>query len=136
MIEYLKQVDNLLQLIHACRSGDWDGFLAALECLIKYFFVHDLLNYTRLMPVTLAQMNALKFVSRTKSSNFAKNRPELVPRLEETISECEMAVVLRSLCTVDGCLFIPTDKASLKHLIEEANPQPQIETSPGTGNQQ
>ena len=44
MIEYLKQVDNLLQLIHACRSGEWEGYLAALEDLIKYFFAHDLLN--------------------------------------------------------------------------------------------
>ena len=52
LIEYLKQVDNLLQLIHACRSGDWEGYLAALECLIKYFFAHDLLDY--------AQMNALE----------------------------------------------------------------------------
>ena len=30
------------------------------------------------------------------------SRPELVPRLEETIGEYEMAVVPRSLCTVDG----------------------------------
>ena len=62
------------------------------------------------------------------------SRPELVPRLEETIGEYEMAVVLRSLCTVDGSLFIPTDKASLMRLIEEANPQAQLETPPATGN--
>lgn len=60
LIEYLKQVDNLLQLIYACRSEDWEGYLVALECLIKYFFAHDLLNYARLMPVHLAQMNALE----------------------------------------------------------------------------
>ena len=60
LIEYLKQVDNLLQLVHACRSGDWGGYLAAPECLIKYFFTHDLLNYAQLMPVHLAQMNALE----------------------------------------------------------------------------
>ena len=57
-----------------------------------------------------------------------------MPRLEETIGEYEMAVVLRSLCTVDGSLFIPTDKASLMRLIEEANPQAQLETPPATGN--
>ena len=60
LIEYLKQVDNLLQLIHACRSGDWEGYLAAMENLIKCFFAHDLLNYARLMPVHLLQMNPLE----------------------------------------------------------------------------
>ena len=59
MLQYIEQVDSLLCLIGACRSGDWEGYLAALENIIKYFFVHDLLNYARLMPVHLAQMNAL-----------------------------------------------------------------------------
>ena len=45
-----------------------------------------------------------------------------------------MAVVPRSLCTVDGSLYIPTDKASLMRLIEETNPQPQLGTPPATGN--
>ena len=62
------------------------------------------------------------------------SRPELVPRLEETIGEYEMAVVPPFLCTVDGSLFIPTAKASLMRLIEEANPQAQLETPPATGN--
>ena len=336
MIEYLKQVDNLLELIHACRSGDWEGYLAALEYLIRYFFAHDLLNYARLMPVHLAQMNALEhedpitwealksgdfvvakseipftrmFTDQTleqeikvlkrhggmvglsqdeaaldrllitsphlarmvkqylksfprvsessernehyqlsgdvavrtrqnamklrqsielhcegnpftvesplkslvssalvpqkakedilcyaekgqkrfeefvgdrllptskhslwdamkklKLKTFSNwmektkvrvgdkviklreerellgrfliiqgSRPELVPRLEETIGEYEMAVVPRSLCTVDGSLYIPTDKASLMRLIEEVNPQPQLEAPSATG---
>ena len=60
MLEYLEQVDSLLCLISACRSGDWEGYLAALENIIKYFFARDLLNYARLMPVHLAQMNALE----------------------------------------------------------------------------
>lgn len=30
--------DNLRQLIHAWHSGDWEGYLTALECLIKYLF--------------------------------------------------------------------------------------------------
>ena len=47
------------------------------------------------------------------------SRPELVRKLEETIGEYEMAVVPRSLCTVDGSLFIPTDKASLMRFIEK-----------------
>ena len=34
--------------------------LVALDNLIKYFFAHDLLNYARLMPVHLEQMNAVE----------------------------------------------------------------------------
>ncbi len=34
--------------------------MSSLENLIKYFFARDLLNYARLMPVHLAQMNALE----------------------------------------------------------------------------
>jgi len=60
ILQYLEQVESLLQFISACRSGDWEGYLAALENQIKYFFAHDLLNYARLMPVYLAQMNALE----------------------------------------------------------------------------
>ena len=60
LTHYLKQVESLLHLISTCRSGDWEGYLAALENIIKYFFACDLLNYSRLMPVHLAQMNALE----------------------------------------------------------------------------
>lgn len=51
------------------------------------------------------------------------SRPELVPKLEKTIGEYEMSVVPRSLCAVDGSLYIPADKASLMHAIEGAKAQ-------------
>ena len=57
---YLEQVENLLQIISASRREDWEGYLAALEGGIKYFFAHDLLNYARLIPIHIAQMNQLK----------------------------------------------------------------------------
>lgn len=60
LTQYIEQVESLLHLISPCRSGDWEGYLAMLENLIKYFFAHDLLNYARVMPVHLAQMNALE----------------------------------------------------------------------------
>ncbi|EDO39798.1 predicted protein [Nematostella vectensis] len=52
------------------------------------------------------------------------SRTELVPKLEETIGEYEMSVVPRSFCAVDGSLYIPTDKASLIHSIENARTVP------------
>ena len=50
-------------------------------------------------------------------------RPELVPKIEKAIGDYEMSVVPRSLCAVDGSLYIPTDKASLMHAIEGAEDQ-------------
>ena len=60
MLQYIEQADSLLSLIDACCSGDWEGYLAALKNIIKYFFAHVPLNFARLMPVHLAQMNALE----------------------------------------------------------------------------
>ena len=60
LLQYLEHVDSLLCLIGACYSGDWEGYLAALENIIKYFFAHDLLNYSCQMPAHLTQMNALE----------------------------------------------------------------------------
>ena len=60
LTEYLHQVESLLHLISACHAGDWEGYLASLENLMKYFFARDHLNYAHLMPVHLAQMNALE----------------------------------------------------------------------------
>ena len=42
--QYPEQVESLLHLIAACRPCDLEGYLAALENLIKYFLAHDLLN--------------------------------------------------------------------------------------------
>ena len=61
---------------------DWEGYLAALENLIKYFFAHDLLNYARLMPVHLLQMNPLEHEDpmtweALKSGNFVVANSEI-----------------------------------------------------------
>ena len=57
---YTQQVECLLNIIRACRQGDWEEYLATLDKQIKYFFAHDLCNYARLMPLHLAQMNELQ----------------------------------------------------------------------------
>ena len=77
--QYLVQLDNLLRIIRSCREEDWQGYLASLECGIKYFFAHDLFNYARLMPVHIAQMNDLERDDPAvweclKSGDFAVNK--------------------------------------------------------------
>ena len=63
------------------------------------------------------------------------SRPELVPKLEEIIGDYELSVVPRSLCAVDGSLYLPTDKASLMHSIEAIQSQhpESIASSPSEG---
>lgn len=57
---YIKQVECLLHLIRACRQGEWELHLEALEEQVKYYFAHDLYKYARLVPIYLAQMQLLK----------------------------------------------------------------------------
>ena len=60
-----------------------------------------------------------------------QSRPELVPKLEATIGEYEMAVVPCSMFAVDGSLLLCTDKASLMHVIEEtARVAPVMDSGP------
>ena len=58
-----------------------------------------------------------------------QSRPELVPCLPATIGDYEMAVTPRSMFASDGSLFIPTDKASIIHAVEDAK-HIQTETQP------
>ena len=41
-----------------------------------------------------------------------------------------MSAVPRSLCAVDGSLYIPTEKASLMHIIEAAKSEPRVPDLP------
>ena len=63
-------------------TGKWVGYLSSLENIIKYFFARDLLNYARLIPVHLAQMNALEIEdpetwSELKSGGFVVAKSEI-----------------------------------------------------------
>ena len=50
---------EMLIFIRAVRTANWELHLVALEIFTKYFFAHDRLNYARMIPVYLAEMNAL-----------------------------------------------------------------------------
>ena len=52
-------VMEMLQFIRAVRTGDWILHLQALQVFTKYFFAHNRLNYARIMPLYLAEMDSL-----------------------------------------------------------------------------
>lgn len=58
--QYMQMVIEMLQFIRAVRIGDWKLHLQALQVFTKYFFAHDCLNYARMIPLYLAEMNSLE----------------------------------------------------------------------------
>lgn len=60
LLNYMKQIQNLLNFIAATRSSDWNLHLAATEEMCVYFHAHDQLNYGRWAPMYLADMLELQ----------------------------------------------------------------------------
>lgn len=57
---YMTMVMEMLSFIKAVRTGNWDLHLTSLKLFVKYWFAHDMLNYARMIPVYLAEMEVLK----------------------------------------------------------------------------
>ena len=51
---------EMMLFIRAVSTANWNLHLQALELFTKYFFAHDRLNYTRMIPVYLAEMKSLQ----------------------------------------------------------------------------
>ena len=70
MRQYLQMITEVLQYIRAVRTGNWHLHLQSTETFIKYFFAHDMLNYARMMPVYLSDMEKLKDSEATIYAEF------------------------------------------------------------------
>ena len=80
--DYMKFVMCILMFIRASREGDWNLHLESLKALAKYFFAHDRLNYARMVPLYLAQMDRLKIDGpdihhEFMQGNFCVNKNEI-----------------------------------------------------------
>ena len=120
LMQYLEQVESLMQLISACRSGDWEGYLAALENNIKYFFARDLLNYARLMPLHLAQMNALEqddpvTWDALKSGDFVVAKSEIP--FTQLFTDQTLEQEIKMLKRHGGMIGLSQDEAALDRLV-------------------
>ena len=56
----MKMVLEMLQFIRAVRAANWGLHLMAFETFTKYFFVHDKVNYARMVPLYLEEMKSLR----------------------------------------------------------------------------
>ena len=84
MRQYMQMILDMLLFIRAVRTADWLLHLKALENFTKYFFAHDKLNYARMMPLYLAEMDSLKttdpdILQEFLQGNWVANKNEEVP---------------------------------------------------------
>ena len=82
--QYMRMVMEMLQFIRAVRTGDWKLHLQALEVFTKYFFAHDRLNYARMVPLYLAEMDSLPATdpdvfAEFLSGNWVVNKNSNIP---------------------------------------------------------
>ena len=84
MRQYMQMVMDMLQFIRSVRTGDWNLHLLSTKTFVKYYFAHSKLNYARMIPVYLADMEALKqsdaeIYGEFLSGNWVVNKNQHVP---------------------------------------------------------
>ena len=109
-----KRFENFVKetLLKESASSVWDS--------MKKFKLKTFSSLTGKIRVTVGQKVIKLREERELLGRFLiilGSRPELVPKLEDTIGNFEMSVAPRSLFAVDGSLYVPADKASLMHCI-------------------
>ena len=118
--EILRQIDCLLNFVSACRSGEWIEYLTALDTLVKYFFAKNLINYSRLIPVYLAQMNSLEIEDPTtwealKGGDFVVAKSEIP--FTKLYTDQALEQIIKELKSHGGIIGISQDDKSLDRLI-------------------
>ena len=66
MWQYLQMITEVLQYIRSVRTGNWHLHVQSTET----FLAHDMLNYARMRPVYLSDMEKLKDSEATIYSEF------------------------------------------------------------------
>ena len=56
---YMQMIMEMMLFVRAVRTGDWQLHLTSLQLFTEYFFAHDRLNYARMIPLYLAEMEKL-----------------------------------------------------------------------------
>ena len=77
--QYMHMVTEMLTFIRAVRTGDWELHLQTLAKFSRYFFAHDMINYARMIPIYLAEMESLNesdpdIVEEFQQGNWVVNK--------------------------------------------------------------
>ncbi len=78
---YMKMVMQMMLFIRAVKTAYRELHLVALEAFTKYFFAHDKLNYSKMIPVYSAEMKKLEssnleIYDKFKQGNWIVNKNE------------------------------------------------------------
>ena len=117
LLKYLEQVESILNFISSMSIWQLGRIpVIIIENIIKYFFARDLLNYARLMPVHLAQMNALETEdpetwSALKSGGFVVTKSEIPFTLMFTDQALEQEI--KKLKGQGGMVGLSRDEGAL-----------------------
>ena len=65
-------VFEMLIFLKAVRDGNWHLHLASLDSFCKYFFAFDKLNYARLIPLYVADMQQVRLIDPGIYPEFMK----------------------------------------------------------------
>ena len=68
--EYMSMVNILLQFVKAERTADWQLHLTTVAAMLPHFFAMDRPNYSRWLPIYLADMNNLKAAHPSVQEEF------------------------------------------------------------------
>jgi hypothetical protein len=84
MRQYMQMVMDMLQFIRSVRTGDWNLHLLSTKVFVKYYFAHSKLNYARMIPVYLADMERLRqsdpdIYGEFLTGNWVVNKNKHVP---------------------------------------------------------
>ena len=82
--QYMCMVLEMMMFTRAVRTANWNLHLQSLEIFTQYFFVHDRMNYARMIPLYLAEMKSLKTTdpdieAEFQNGNWVVNKNALVP---------------------------------------------------------
>ena len=87
--------------VYVIQAPQWHhafGVTGVLENLIKYLFTHDVLNYTLLVPIHLAQMDAL-----AGTNDMQKDFHMLQVYTRSRLLLHSTIVLLITSCVLTGC---------------------------------
>lgn len=135
MCNYMKMVMTMNLFIRAVRTGNWELHLLSLGLFTKHFFALDMLNYARMMPLYLAEMESLKttesaLYAEFLNGNWVVNKNPDVPFCAVGADHA-LEHINRSLKVSGGIVGITLNPAALRkffmvapelaRLCEEAN---------------
>ena len=96
----LREKMMLLQFVKAERTGNWRLHLAAASSMTPYFFAHDRHNYSRWLPVYLADMEQLQQKHPTVYQRFMEG-DHIISRSSQPFSSVWTDMALEQSINLD-----------------------------------